>query len=234
MYCRNCGNEVSEKAVGCPKCGLNPRSEKNYCLGCGVVTNPNQVVCTQCGISLANTQGLSLDTAQLQETLKNIDVNKLIKNPAFIAWAIAFVGYFLPWIKYSESVRAFGMNQSGALKFSGAKLGGEKFSFILDSPAVSSILMPGLLYLFPLVVIAIILSDFVPQIAKYKRYLVIGALVLIVYATVGIFTTSLEMPEMARGLVDTEVGFSAGWGLYVTLLGTIAGSYFSGLLSKNK
>jgi TM2 domain-containing membrane protein YozV/DNA-directed RNA polymerase subunit RPC12/RpoP len=53
-YCSNCGNEVNEKAVACPKCGVPPRSEKKHCYNCGVtVSNPNQVVCTACGVSIA-------------------------------------------------------------------------------------------------------------------------------------------------------------------------------------
>lgn len=52
MYCRNCGNEVNDKAVACIKCGFNPHSEKNFCPSCGVETNPNQVICTKCGVSL--------------------------------------------------------------------------------------------------------------------------------------------------------------------------------------
>lgn len=53
MYCRNCGNDVNEKAIGCPKCGLDPRAEKNFCPNCGTATNEKQVLCTSCGVSLA-------------------------------------------------------------------------------------------------------------------------------------------------------------------------------------
>ena len=53
MYCTNCANEVSEKAVGCPKCGQSPRAEKKFCYNCGTGINEKQVMCTQCGVSLS-------------------------------------------------------------------------------------------------------------------------------------------------------------------------------------
>jgi len=55
MYCRNCGNEVNEKAVACTNCGFNPLTEKKFCHECGVETNEKQVVCVKCGVSLEDT-----------------------------------------------------------------------------------------------------------------------------------------------------------------------------------
>lgn len=51
-FCRNCGNEVNEKAVGCPKCGFDPKTEKNFCYECGSQINEKQVICVSCGVSL--------------------------------------------------------------------------------------------------------------------------------------------------------------------------------------
>jgi TM2 domain-containing membrane protein YozV len=53
MHCRNCGNQVDERAVACPKCGVNPRDGSAFCQSCGKPTDPNQVICRQCGVSLA-------------------------------------------------------------------------------------------------------------------------------------------------------------------------------------
>ncbi len=85
MYCRNCGNEVNEKAVGCPKCGFNPRTEKNYCSGCGVETNPNQVMCISCGVSLTQS-GSTLGT--LNENTKLIAILSHLSLPGLL---IAFI-----------------------------------------------------------------------------------------------------------------------------------------------
>lgn len=52
MYCRHCANQVSEKAVGCPKCGMNPRVGAEFCHDCGSETKSNQVMCTNCGVAL--------------------------------------------------------------------------------------------------------------------------------------------------------------------------------------
>ena len=56
MFCRNCGNEISDElAVACMKCGCNPRAGNHYCPNCGVQVNENQVICVKCGVGL-NTQ----------------------------------------------------------------------------------------------------------------------------------------------------------------------------------
>lgn len=61
MYCKNCGSEVNDKAIACPKCGVNPHSQKNFCQSCGRETNPNQIMCTNCGVSLRASGGETPD-----------------------------------------------------------------------------------------------------------------------------------------------------------------------------
>lgn len=209
MYCRNCGNEVNEKAIGCPKCGLDPRTEKNFCPGCGTATNEKQVVCTSCGISVVIEKKLfSMDTGN--PSSQTIDVNNLVKNPALIAWIIALISFFLPWIKV------------GALDFgrsiSGVNLGGR-----LNIGDVDTILIPFLLYMFPVAVLGMILSFFVQDFAKYTRYFLIGAIVLMLY----IFIGALLLTGQERGFIK----ISTTWGLYVALFSTLAGAYFSGLFN---
>ena len=227
MHCRNCGNEVSEKAVGCPKCGLDPRTEKNFCPECGVQTNPNQVVCTKCGVSLEN-KTFSLDASALQ----NLDIKKLTKSPAIIFAAIALIGYFMTWLKFSADMGMFG----GSYSFSGSRIA--SFLDRPDAASVSTIIIPMLLHLFPLCCLGTILSDFVPQIAKYKKIFSIGAFVLVIYAAIGIFTTKIELPDMegfaanmAEKMAD-KISFSAGFGLYLSLAGAAASAFFSGFLTK--
>ena len=84
MYCRNCGNEVSDNAVACPKCGYNPRTEKNFCPNCGVATNPNQVMCTNCGASLA----VAGVPAIAQDNSKTVAI---VAHLTFIGWIIALI-----------------------------------------------------------------------------------------------------------------------------------------------
>ena len=94
MYCRNCGNEVNEKAVACMKCGADPRTEKKFCPSCGVETNPKQVICTKCGISLEN-KSFAFDASNLPK----VDVKGLMKNKTVLTGiglvVIGFSVYFL-------------------------------------------------------------------------------------------------------------------------------------------
>ena len=55
------------------------------------------------------------------------------------------------------------------------------------------------------------------------KYLIIAALALVIYATIGIFTMNFQ--GFGR------VSFSAGFGLYLSLLATIGGAFFSGVLA---
>lgn len=49
MYCGNCGNEVSDNAVACMKCGADPRKSVGFCRNCGAEVGGNAVVCIKCG-----------------------------------------------------------------------------------------------------------------------------------------------------------------------------------------
>jgi len=53
MYCRNCGNEVSEKAIMCVACGTPPMAGDKFCYNCKAETLPNTSICMKCGVSLA-------------------------------------------------------------------------------------------------------------------------------------------------------------------------------------
>ena len=52
MYCRNCGNEVSEKAIMCVACGTPPKAGDKYCYNCKAETAPIASICMKCGVSL--------------------------------------------------------------------------------------------------------------------------------------------------------------------------------------
>ena len=53
MYCRNCGNEVSEKAVICVACGVPPKDGNKYCDNCKAETDPKAKICIKCGVELS-------------------------------------------------------------------------------------------------------------------------------------------------------------------------------------
>jgi len=52
VFCRNCGKELSDKAVACMGCGMIPKDGTAHCPSCGVETKDKQVICTACGASL--------------------------------------------------------------------------------------------------------------------------------------------------------------------------------------
>ena len=52
MFCRNCGKALSDKAVACIGCGMNPHDGNANYPACGVATKDKQVICTACGGSL--------------------------------------------------------------------------------------------------------------------------------------------------------------------------------------
>ena len=81
MYCKNCGKEVSEKAVACPACGVPPLKERNFCNGCGTKTNLNQIICTSCGISLKGSSGI---TSQGVSSF----ITKITEVPFYTCWIV--------------------------------------------------------------------------------------------------------------------------------------------------
>jgi RNA polymerase subunit RPABC4/transcription elongation factor Spt4 len=66
MYCRNCGNEVNEKAEICVNCGVRPLAGRNFCQECGVETKPNQEVCIKCGVRLKTLISITEDRTPLK------------------------------------------------------------------------------------------------------------------------------------------------------------------------
>lgn len=52
MYCRNCGNEVSEKAIMCVACGTPPKAGDKFCPNCKAETTANASICMKCGVGL--------------------------------------------------------------------------------------------------------------------------------------------------------------------------------------
>ena len=53
MFCRNCANEIDDKAVVCVKCGMRPNDGSAYCQACGKETQPGAILCVHCGAQLA-------------------------------------------------------------------------------------------------------------------------------------------------------------------------------------
>ena len=52
IFCTHCGNQVSDDAYACMKCGCLPLSGKVHCYSCGVAIRQEQVMCIKCGVRL--------------------------------------------------------------------------------------------------------------------------------------------------------------------------------------
>lgn len=81
MFCRNCANEVHERAVACPKCGVNPRAETKFCPNCAAATQSNQVLCIGCGSDLLTSSGSGTNGKTVA----------IVAHLSWIGWIIALV-----------------------------------------------------------------------------------------------------------------------------------------------
>ncbi len=70
MFCRNCGDEISDEAKFCSNCGAKPLLGKKYCQECGAETKENQQVCLNCGVRLKTQAPEARPLSRLQ--LENI------------------------------------------------------------------------------------------------------------------------------------------------------------------
>ena len=108
LFCTNCGNTVSEKAVACMSCGAKPTGHKKFCRQCGVGLNPEQVVCVQCGAGITGgfQAGATTMAASAMENLKNASIPEKIKKlpkPAMIAGISTAVVLCLAFFLYGGS-----------------------------------------------------------------------------------------------------------------------------------
>ena len=139
MYCRNCGSEVSDKAIACPKCGVPPLSEKKFCQECGAETKENQMVCVKCGVKLINKgsgssigSNLNIDTSKLTE---GISIHPNIA--AIILSILMFVSTFFPW--YSSSASGWGQETHASVNALKSSWGVLAFIFTIISIVLSFI-----------------------------------------------------------------------------------------------
>jgi len=69
MYCRNCGNEVSELAVICVACGTPPKSGRRFCYNCRNASPPTATICMKCGVPL---QGMPIANIESKDWLTTL------------------------------------------------------------------------------------------------------------------------------------------------------------------
>jgi len=49
MYCKNCGEQMDDKAAVCVKCGVKAGDGNSFCANCGSAMAAGAAFCTNCG-----------------------------------------------------------------------------------------------------------------------------------------------------------------------------------------
>ncbi|MCL2305993.1 MAG: hypothetical protein FWC43_11680 [Planctomycetaceae bacterium] len=108
LFCTNCGNSISERAVACMSCGVKPTGHRKFCRQCGVGLNSEQIVCIKCGSEIKtidtekiigeamNNLGKGIRHLSTSATSRGMTVGDII---IFAAAALAFLSFFLTWIE---------------------------------------------------------------------------------------------------------------------------------------
>lgn len=109
MYCRNCGEQISDGASVCVKCGFNVRQGTSFCSHCGSNTVQGQSICTQCGFALNNSAqsgfGQASASGQILRTRqykvfgglcagleKYKGINRYVTRVLFVLFGATFIG----------------------------------------------------------------------------------------------------------------------------------------------
>ena len=79
MYCKNCGEQISDGTNICPQCGAFAGNGQNYCANCGNAVSPDAAYCTNCGTPL-KTAGATKTSASLS---KNIQPRNIVTSIIF-------------------------------------------------------------------------------------------------------------------------------------------------------
>lgn len=72
MYCKNCGNQIDDKAAVCVKCGVKTGVGTSFCHNCGNPTQAGADVCTSCGVKLNNIAAGAIQKSKMTAGLLGI------------------------------------------------------------------------------------------------------------------------------------------------------------------
>lgn len=56
MFCKNCGEVMSDNQAICLKCGVKAGEGDSFCSNCGKTVNSGAAVCLNCGVSQTQTK----------------------------------------------------------------------------------------------------------------------------------------------------------------------------------
>ena len=107
MYCRNCGNEMSNEAAICIRCGVAKGKGNAYCPNCGKSVDPDAVVCINCGVAIKRIAP------------KNVEKRELVKAIVLSIVTCGIYGIFW-FVKLTDEMNAMTGRQnetSGGISF---------------------------------------------------------------------------------------------------------------------
>lgn len=185
-----------------------------YCKNCGAQVADNATSCPNCQFSFTAAD-------KKEKTLKDFDLSSLKERPVLLAAALAFLFCFFPWVKitaYTESVSIslYAMSTDRMIPGEG-------------------ILIPALLFLLPVSLMGVVLSEFVAKLEPYRKAFVAGSAILVAYAGLGLYMAVHAAKAALSGnnsydrignVIYEDYSLSIGIGFYLTLIAVSACAYF--------
>lgn len=80
MYCRECGNQISDNAMKCTNCGTKAGEGFEFCGNCGQYTTEKMVHCRHCGAKINTIVPQKILKERIIDLQKRMKITKKINN----------------------------------------------------------------------------------------------------------------------------------------------------------
>ena len=115
MFCKNCGNELTEGAMFCMKCGFKNGNGDQYCPTCGETLERGQGICVKCGYVIDDVEHVDVGHDKYIPMFKKekyLSILSAILSIFFIASLI-----FMPIFKFEVEIDSNDFDELGDLSF---------------------------------------------------------------------------------------------------------------------
>lgn len=125
MYCKNCGEEIDERAAICVKCGFANGVGEKFCGHCGKEVEAGQTICMGCGFYLnevkeeksqANEKKTTVETlvTEHRESVRKTLLFSIVKSGITLALILGLL--FLPIFRCERSVSGMSLEELAEIK----------------------------------------------------------------------------------------------------------------------